>query len=148
MDFVFNVARGKTGYFADLPGSDDALVIVPLKADGLADDETLQDFDTLAEILASSTEETGLARIVLTAGVTRTVDDLSDWTNVDIDDDPVWTLAVGDPLGALVICYDPDTTLGVDDTRLMPLTKHDFIVEPNGTDLVVEVSASGFYRSI
>lgn len=146
MDFVFNAARGKTGYFADLPGANDAFVIVPLLADGLADDATLQDLDTLADVLGA-TSESPLGRITLTSGVTRSVDDTADWTNVDIDTDPSWPAAVGDPLGALVICYDPDTTTSTDVERI-PLTKHDFIVEPNGTELVIQVSASGFYRSI
>lgn len=146
MDFVFNEARGKTGYFADLPGTSDAFVIVPLLADGLADDGTLQDLATLAQVLTNASESP-LGRITLASGVTRTVDNDNDWTNVDLDADPVWAAASGDPLGAVVICYDPDTTSG-SDTDIIPLTKHDFFVEPNGTDLICQVSASGFYRSI
>lgn len=143
-DFVFNIAKGKVAYYATLPATNDALVIVPLESAGLEADATLKDYDDLAALLAgSSNEQTTMGRKTVTA-VTETVDDTNDRVDVDFAD-PTWTAATGNAVGALVVCYDPDTTTGTDST-LIPLTKHDFSVTPDGADVSGAVFASGFWR--
>lgn len=144
-DFVFNVAKGKVAYYASLPAANDALIVVPVEATGLETDATLKDYDDLAALLAGSTnEQTTIGR--KTAGsVTVTVDDTNDRVDIDIAD-ITWTAATGNPLGALIVCYDPDTTGGTDST-LVPLTKHGFAVTPDGTDIVATIAAAGFYRA-
>jgi len=143
-DFVFNIAKGKVAYYAGLPAANDALVVVPLASAGLGTDATLMDADTLTQVLASATEQTTMGRKSLTAAAI-TVDDANDRVDVDIAD-PTWPTAGGSAVGALVICYDPDTTGGTD-ADLIPLTKHDFAVAPNGGDITAQVAASGFYRA-
>ena len=144
-DFVFNIAKGKAGYYAGLPATNDALIAVPLEAAGLEAAATLKDYDDLASLLAgSSNEQTTLGRKTITA-VTPTIDDTNDRLDVDIAD-LVWTASAGNAVGAVIICYDPDTTGGTD-SSLIPLTYHDAAFTPDGTDVTVQIAAAGFYRA-
>lgn len=144
-DLVFNSSKGKVAYYASLPGANDALVAVVLEATGLEADATLKDYDTLAALLAgASNEQTTLGRKTL-AGTSVTPDDTNDWQSADFDD-PVWAGSAGNPTGAIVVCYDPDTTVGTD-ADLIPLTKHDWTVTPDGSTITATVNASGFYRA-
>lgn len=145
-DLVFNIAKGKAGYLATLPGTNDALIAVVLQNSGLVSDATMKDYDTLDAILAgASNEHTVLSRKTL-ASVAGTVDDTNDWLDVDATDLTWTTPAVSEQSGAIVICYDPDTT-GGSDTDLIPITKHDFVVTPSGIDVVGQIATGGFYRA-
>lgn len=141
-NFVFNVAKGKAAYYATLPGSSDALIAVPLQTSGLEPDLSMIDRTTLADILTVSIEQTTLGRKTLT-GVASTVDHAADRAVVDLDDF-LYTAGSGAPVGAFVICYDPDTTASVD-ANIIPLTKHDFSVIPSGSDIPVQISTSGVF---
>jgi hypothetical protein len=137
-NIVFNQALGRLAYYASLPATNDALVMVPLEATGLVDDATMRDYDTLDAILAgASNEQTTMARKTL-SGVTSTVDDANDRVNIDAAD-VTWTAATGNAIGAVVICYDPDTTTGTD-ADLVPLTKHDVTMTPDGSDFTLTIS--------
>lgn len=142
-DFVFNIAKGKVAYYAGLPAASDALVVVPLQSTGLGTDANLRDLDTLAQVLTNATVQTTMGRKSFTSA-TVTVDDPNDRVDVSIVD-PVWSAATGPALGALVICYDPTGSSA--DAGLIPLTKHDFLVTPNGSDIQAQVAATGFYRA-
>lgn len=142
-NLVFNIAKGKAGYYATLPGVNDALIAVPLEATGLEADATLRDYDNLSLLLAgTSNEQITMGRKTL-ATVTATVDDTADTFAADAADF-TWTAATGNAVGAVVICYDPDTTAGTD-ADLIPLTKHDFAVTPDGSDITAQVATAGFY---
>ena len=144
-DFVFNIAKGKAGYYATLPGTNDALIAVPLEYASLEADSTLRDYSTLASLLAgSSNEQTDVGRKTMSS-ISSTVDNTNDRLDVDVADF-TWTAATGDQIGAIVICYDPDTTTGTDST-LIPLTKHDFDITPSGGDITAQVATAGFYRA-
>lgn len=144
-DFVFNVAKGKAAYYASLPAANDALVAVPLESSGLEADATLKDYATLQTLLAgSSNEQTLMGRKTL-ASVSATINNTADWVDVDAADF-TWIAATGNAVGAVVICYDPDTTTGTD-SDLIPLTKHDFVVTPGGADITAQVDVGGFYRA-
>ena len=143
-DLVFNIAKGKHAYYATLPATADALIAVVLESAGLQDDSLLKDHDTLAAILAANTEQTAMGRKTL-ANVTVTVDDTNDRVDIDADD-LTWTAAIGNPIGALVICYDPSVGTGTD-AELIPLSKHDFTLTPNGSDIIAQVPAGGFLRA-
>jgi hypothetical protein len=137
-NIVFNQALGRLAYYASLPAASDALVMVPLEATGLVDDATMRDYDTLDAILAgASNEQTTMGRKTL-SGVTATVDDANDRVNLDAAD-VTWTAATGAAIGAVVICYDPDTTTGTD-ADLIPLTKHDVTMTPDGSDFTLTIS--------
>ncbi|MFK0062622.1 hypothetical protein ACIQTN_25770 [Streptomyces werraensis] len=137
-NIVFNQALGRLAHYASLPATNDALVLVPLEAAGLVTDAVMRDYDTLDAILAgASNEQTTMGRKTLT-GVTVTVDDANDRVNIDAAD-VTWTAATGAAIGAVVICYDPDTTTGTD-ADLIPLTKHDVTMTPDGSDFTLTIS--------
>jgi hypothetical protein len=140
-DFVFNIAKGKFGYYGGLPATSDALIVVPIEATGLETDSTLKDYDTLATLLAgASNEQTTIGRKTA-ASVTWTVTDASDIATLDIAD-LTWTAATGNALGALVVCYSGDT--GTDtDANLIPISKHAFAVTPDGSDLTAQIDTAG-----
>lgn len=145
---VFNIAKGKVAYYATLPGTNDALIVVLLKTVPDAD-ATLVDYDTLSAVLASNTEAdfTNYARKTVMS-VTVTVDDTNDRADLDIADQ-TWNSAGGatnNTTAKLIIGYDPDTTGGTD-ADIIPLTHHDFVVTTDGSDVVAEISSSGFYRA-
>lgn len=149
-DFAFNIAKGKAAYYATLPAANDALIVVLCKSTGLEADATLKDYDTLAALLAGTTDEatfTNYARKTA-ASVTVTVDDTNDRVDVDAAD-LTWTAAGGasnDTLGKLIVCYDPDTTGGTD-ADLIPLAAYDFTATTDGSDLQATVNSAGLYRA-
>ena len=143
MAFTFNVALGRVASLAALPATNDALIAVPIEATGIVADSVMRDYDTLADLLAgASNEQTTMGRKTL-SGVTVTVDDTNDRVAVDCAD-ITWTAATGNPISALVICYDPDTTGGTD-TDLVPLTKHDLSMTPDGSTYTLTIA--DFYRA-
>jgi hypothetical protein len=140
---VFNIALGKVKYYAELPAANDALLAVPLEAAGLVTDTVMRDYDTLADLLAgASNEQATMGRKTLT-GVSATVDDNNDRAAAD-SADIVWTGATGNAVGAIVICYVPDATAPNDATAI-PLTKHEFSVVPDSSD--VSATVADFYRA-
>lgn len=144
-NFVFNVAKGRVAHYASLPATNDALIIVPIETTGIEADSTLADHSTLGSLLSGSSNEQGVMGRKTAASVVVTVDNANDRVDVDMGD-LVWTAATGNSISALVVCYDPDTTAGTD-ADLIPLTKHDFSVTPNGGDITALVAASGFFRA-
>jgi hypothetical protein len=144
-DIPFNISLGKVAYYASLPATNDALILVPLETSGLVSDATMRDYDTLAAILAGATnEQTTMGRKTITS-VTVTVDDTNDRVESDFADQ-TYTAASGNAISAFLVCYDPDTTTGTDST-VIPLSKHDFVATPNGVDdIIVQVATLGFYR--
>lgn len=149
-NLVFNVALGEVKKFCKLDGGvNDALLLVLLETTGLEADATLRDYDDLLALLAGTSNEatfTNYARKVLSSGVTITVDDTNNWVDIDFPDQTWVTAGPGNAVSRLLVCYDPDTTVGTDAT-VVPLTSHDFVATPDGTNLVAEVAASGFFRA-
>jgi hypothetical protein len=145
MDFCFNIAKGRHGYYASLPATNDALIAVPIEATGVESDATLKDYDTLSALLAASNnEQTTMGRKTL-ASVTSAVNDTTDKWVVDAAD-PVWTAATGNATAKLIVCYDPDTTAGTD-ADLIPLYGYDFAATPAGGDITATINASGLAES-
>ncbi|WP_225825567.1 hypothetical protein [Streptomyces naphthomycinicus] len=133
---VFNVALGRLAQYADLPAAADSLIMVPLAAAGLPNDATMRDYATLAAVKAGATEQTSLGRKTL-ANVTVTVDNAADRVAIDCDD-VTWTATSGAAIGAVVICYKPDTASV--DSAIIPLTKHDVAMTPDGTNFTLSIS--------
>lgn len=150
-DFVFNIAKGKVAQLAknvdDGSPANSRLIVVPIETTSIEADAALKDHDTLSALLAgTSNEQTTMGRkTVAAADITITVDDTNERLDIDIAD-ITWTGATGNAISALVICYDPDNTTGTD-ADLIPLTKHDFVVTPDGSDVVAQIAAAGFYRA-
>jgi hypothetical protein len=145
-DFVFNIVKGKVRFYTELPAANDALIIVPVETAGIEADATLKDYDDLLTLLAgTSNEQVTMGRKTVTASIVATVDDINDRVDVDMPD-VVWTAATGNPISALLVCYDPDTTTGTDST-VVPLVKLDCALTPDGTDFTAVLAAAGFYRA-
>jgi hypothetical protein len=142
-DFVFNIAKGSVAYYATLPAANDALIVIPIESSGVEADATVIDYDTVAAILAATTnEQSTMGRKTITSA-SVTVDDTNNRVDVDIADQ-VWTGATGNAISDLLIAYDPDTTGGTD-ADLIPLTWHDFSITPDGSDVTATIS--NFYRA-
>lgn len=152
---VFNIAKGRVAELYNRVDTNDpansALVIVILATAGIESDAVLVDKDTLADVLSGTTNEvtnSGYARKVLTDAdlVAFAPDDTNDRVDLDIPDQ-TWTgVEAGDGWNDLVICYDGDTGAGTD-ANIVPLTLHDFVLTPDGSDITVQIAAAGFYRA-
>jgi hypothetical protein len=137
-DITFNVALARVAAYASLPAANDALILVPLEATGLVADSTMRDYTTLSDLLAGATnEQTTVGRKTL-SGVTVTVNHTDNRVEVDAAD-VTWTAPTGNPVGAFVLCYDPDTTGGTD-ADLIPLTKYDKAWSPDGNDFQLTIA--------
>jgi hypothetical protein len=138
-DIVFNVAAGKVRYYVQQAGvGNAALVAVPLENTGLVNDDTMRDYATLAAVLAgASNEQTTLGRKVITSA-SDTVNNTANRWEGDVAD-LVWSSPSGNQVGAIVMCFDPDTTGGTD-SDLIPLTKHGWVMTPEGDSLTATVA--------
>lgn len=154
-DFVFNVAKGRVvELFRRVDGNDpanSALIIVVLATSGLESDATLKDKDDLAALVSGATNEvtnSGYARKTLTdSDITDPgPDDTNDRYDIDIADQTWTSVAAGDGWSKFVVCYDSDTTGGAD-SAIIPLTAHDFVLVPDGSDITAQIAAAGFFRA-
>lgn len=121
---IANIAKGRVNEFARRVNANDpapsGFVVVALRDTGLETLATLQDYDTLALLLAASNTEitaVGYARIVLTDTdiVDPVVDDGANTQAFDTGDFNFGSLAAGQNVAATVISYAPDTG-GADST--------------------------------
>lgn len=153
-DFVFNIAKGRVAEFyyrvKNNDGANSALIVVAIDANGDTD-ATMKDRDDLAALLGGTANEvtnSGYARKTLTDAdlAAFSPDDTNDRVDLDIPDQTFLAIAAGTPWTDIIICYDPDTTGGADST-VIPLTCHDFAVTPDGSDILMQVAAAGFFRA-
>jgi hypothetical protein len=149
-DGVFNVAKGKIRYYAELPATNDALIVVLLKATGLEADDVLNNYTNLQTLLAASNDEadfTNYARKTL-ASVTITQDDTANRVDLDAAD-LTYTAAGGatnNTIGKLLVCYDNDTTGGTD-ANLVPVCYYDCSFTTDGTDITIQLATAGWGRA-
>lgn len=145
-DQVFNISKGREMHYASLAGANDALGCIVLENTAVPADTAIVDYRTVAALVAAgaATEQATMGRKTLSA-VTVTIDDTTDTVSADCAD-IVWTAATGNVVNSLVFYYDSDTTTSTDSTRV-PLTKHDFTVTPNGSDITAQIAATGFVKA-
>ncbi len=152
---IFNIALGRVAELYNRVDLNDpanaALIIAVLATTGIESDAVLKDKDDLAAVVAGTTNEvtnSGYARKVLTdADLTAFApDDSNDRVDLDIPDQ-TWTgVAAGDGFNDFLTCYDSDTTGGTD-ANIVPMTMHDFVLVPDGSDITAQIAAAGFYRA-
>ena len=152
-DQVFNIALGRSAELYNRVDSNDpataTLVIVVLATAGIESDAVLKDVDTLAALVAGTTNEatnTGYVRKVLTDAdiVAFAPDDGNDRVDLDIPDQ-TWTgVAAGDGWNDFIVNYDG--AAGADAT-IVPMTMHDFVATPDGSDITAQINAAGFFRA-
>lgn len=144
---LFDSAKGRWVEKYLLPVGGDNIIVVLLQASGLQVDATLNNYSTLAALLAGGNTEatfTNYGRKVLSGvDITVSVNTSTGVTTVDIPDQ-VWTSAggaVNNGLGALLTCYRQ--TSATPDSGILPLTKHDFAVTTTGVNLQATVPSIG-----
>lgn len=147
-DGTFNIAKGKVARYAMLPEADDSLIAVLLNATGLDADDTLNNFDDLAAVLAANPEcaFTNYARKTL-ASVTVTPNDTTNLIDVDAAD-LVYTSAGGasnETTGKLVVCYKPASASA--DSAIIPLSHHDLTINTDGSTVTIQFPTDGFWRA-
>jgi len=150
-NIVFNIAKGRVVELYNRVENNDpansALVLVPIETSGLESDATLIDADTLAALLAGTTnEQTTMGRKVLTDADLAALpapDDTNDRYSLNLPT-TTWTAATGNAISKIAVCYDADTTSGTD-ANIIPLTMFDFVVTPSGTD--IQMTGGEFYRA-
>lgn len=154
-DFVYNIALGRAAELYNRVDSNDpansALIIAVLATSGVEADATLKDKDTLADVVSGTTNEvtnTNYARKVLTDAdiAAFAPDDANDRVDLDIPDQTWTAVAAGDGWNDLLVCFDSDTTSGTD-ANIVPMTQHDFVITPDGSDITAQIAAAGFYRA-
>ena len=147
----FNVALGREVEFHNRVDNNDpanaALILVVLASAGLEIDGVLQDYDTLAAILAASNDEvtnSGYSRKVLTDSelTAYTVDDTNDEIRLALSDQTFTTIGTGNAWRKALICYDSDTTSGTD-ANIVPVKYFDVLstvtgqaIIPNGGNII------------
>ena len=154
-DFVFNIAKGRVVEYYNRVKSNDpansALVLVVIDAAGDTD-AAMKDRDDLAALLGGTANEvtnTNYARKVLTDADLAALpapDDTNDRYDIDLPDQTWSAIAAGTAWTDIIVCYDSDTTGGTD-SNIIPLTCHDFAVTPDGSDIVAQIAAAGFFRA-
>lgn len=151
-NFVFNIAKGRVAAWAqnveDNSPAAAVLRLFAIDANGATDD-TMGDTDTMSALFATLANEvtnTNYANIVMDeTDITITVDDTNNWVDVIVTDQTWTAIAAGDTWTDVVFAYD---AAGTDvDTSTVPMTSHDFAVTPDGSDITVDVPATGFFRA-
>ena len=151
-NFVFNISKGRVAEFYNRVQVNDPAnsALVMLAVNTTATDATLIDLDTLALVTAdANTAEvtnTNYARKVLTDTdlAALAANDTDNRMDLDFANQTFSAIAAGDGWTDIIIAYDSDTTGGTD-ANIVPLTCHDFVVTPDGSDIVVQVA--DFYRA-
>lgn len=150
-NIVFNIAKGRVVEYYNRVKSNDptnaALILVPIETSGLEADATLIDVDTLAALIAGTTnEQTTMGRKTLTdadLAALPSPDDGNDRYDVSLPT-VTWTAASGNSISKIAVCYDSDTTSGTD-SNIIPLTMFDFAQTPSGAD--IQMTTGVFFRA-
>ena len=154
-DQVFNIGLGRVAeLYNRVDQSDPAnavLEILVLATAGLESDAVLKDKVTTQDLLSGATSEvtnTNYARKVLDDSdiVAFAPDQGNDRVDLDIPDQTYTNILAGDNWSRFVITYDVDSATGTD-ANIEPLTSHDFVVSPDGSDITAQINANGFYRA-
>lgn len=140
-DSIFNIAKLRVGEFYNRVKSNDpansVLLIIPLETTGLEADAVLLDKDTLADVLSGTTnEQTTMGRKSLDNTLLAAYPAPDDTLNrlSLVLPSVTWVTAGGNPISKLLVAYDGDSTSGTD-ANILPLTLHDFVKTPNGSDI-------------
>jgi hypothetical protein len=152
---VFNIALGRVVELynrvkiADPPTS--RLIIMILAFTGYEGDGIMKDKVTFADIVLNSTNEvgnTGYAKKVLisTDLLAWAPTHASDVWDLDIPDQTWTAVLAGDLWHRFVVGYDPSSA-GATMSAIIPLTIHDFVVTPDGSDITAQIAAAGFFRA-
>lgn len=154
-NIVLNRAKGRVTELAERVNANDpansVFIIGILALSGIEADSVLLDKDTVADLVSGTTNEVtngGYARKSLdqTGGITVTYDDTNDRTDTDVPDQTWTAVAAGDGWNDIFFAYDSDSTAGTD-ANIVPMTVHDFVLTPDGSDITAQIASGGFFRA-
>ena len=153
-DQVFNIALGRVAELYNRVDLNDPaaaeLSIAVLATTGIETDAVLKDKEDFAAVVSGTTNEvtnTNYVKIALTDTdlVAFAADHSNDRVDLDIPDQTWTAVAAGDGWNDLLIMYDDD---GLETAaNLVPMTMHDFVATPDGSDITAQINAAGFYRA-
>jgi hypothetical protein len=148
--FTFNIAKGRTTEFHKRvndndPGTSTLKIVVLADHASLESDATLQDYDTLAAILApagnNEPTNTNYARKSLTDSdlSAETVDDTLNRIVLPFPTQTWTSVGAGDSWRKLLVCYDAASGA---DSAIIPVTCHDLLISgaaiiPTGANVVI-----------
>lgn len=143
---VFNIAKGAA--VEKVRDDNTKLVVILLKA--AEADAVLEDYDDISALLGAAgnieADFTNYARKSTTdTDGTVTVDDTNNNARLDMAD-LTWASAGGasnNTLVKMIIAYNQ----GAGDANLIPLVHLDFAVTTDGTDVIAQFDADGFFRA-
>jgi len=139
-DFMFNIAKGA---FAEKirDSAANCGVLLLIAADT---DNNMKRTATLTALLATAADEATDGSYARKTGLTGTVtvDNTNDRVDCDLPDQTFTALA-GSAITDAVIFYQESAA----DTGRIPLTNHDFVITPDGSDVTMVLNASGFARA-
>lgn len=149
-NITFNIAKGRVvEYYNRVKANDPAastLILIPLETSGLEADSVLIDKDDFAAVVAGTTnEQTTLGRKTLTDSDLAALpapDDTNDRYSLDLPD-VTWTAGAGNAISKLLVGYA--SVASPTDAQILPLTLHDFVATPDGTDIVA--TTTEFFRA-
>jgi hypothetical protein len=155
-DQILNRAKGRFTEWAERVNANDpansALIIDNLATSGLETDAVLQDKDSFSDLVSGTTNfatGTGWARKTLdqAGGIVVTYDDTNNRVDIDIPDQ-TWTAVAdaADDVSRLATGYDSDTTAGTD-ANILPVSTHDFVIQPDGSDVTAQIATAGIWRA-
>lgn len=156
-NLVFNISLGQVvAYYRRVDENDPstAVLVVSALAAGTTTDDQFKDFDTLSACHpggggAAEATNSGYARKIITDAdiVAFAPDDTNNRVNLVIVDQTWTAVAAGTNWSDLILSYDSVDGAGTD-TNIVPLTLHDFVVVPDGSDITADVSATlGFFQA-
>jgi hypothetical protein len=142
-DGVFNIAKGAVA--EKIRDGATVLLILLLKSNEA--EATLRDRADVAAILANGSAESDATNYARKTGLTGTitVDNTNDRVDCDLPDQ-TWTALGGATNNAItkaVVAYQEAAA----DASRIPLTHHDFVITTDGSDVTLQVNASGFFRA-
>lgn len=151
-NFVFNIAKGRAGELTNRVKVGDPaaarLYMIPVDVAAVSD-ATLIDLDDFAAIITAGVTEraaTGWNRKTIAAADITAIapTDASDLFDYDFIDQ-TWTAVTAGAVTDLIVCYA--SVASPTNAQLLPLTQHDFAITPDGSDVVAQIAATGYYRA-
>ncbi len=151
-DFVFNVAKGRAVQFyknVDDNSPAAAVIRVFIIDNNAETDDNMGDTDDMTALFATLANEVTNANYANKSldetNITLTLDDSANVYDVDIDDQTFSAIGAGDAWTDLVMAYDFD---GSDtDGTTIPISNHDFVLTPDGSDITAQIDAAGIFRA-
>lgn len=140
-NIVFNIGLGRVNELfrrvKENDPSEAAIILVPLETSGLESDAVLRDKDTLAQVLAGSTnEQSTMGRKVLTQDdIAITSPDIANDRNEAALPTVTWVGATGNAISKILVCFRRANADG--DGLIIPLCMFDFAITPDGSDVVM-----------